>query len=423
MRTALIIDDDADFRQVLTELLAALGWQARQAANGEAGIALSRRLRPQVVLCDLMMPRGNGFHVCRALRADPRLRQTRIIVTSGRAFAADRRAAREAGANAYLTKPVSPARLRAALNATTTGSPPAWLRFWGVRGSIPTPGRATVRYGGNTACVEVRVGGEMLALDAGTGIRLLGQALTAEFQRRPLSLTLLLTHTHWDHIQGLPFFAPLYQPRNRIHILGCEGARQGLATILGNQMENPYFPVGLDELPSNVRIEELRELSFQVGAVRVEACYANHPGVCVGYRLFAGDRSLAFFPDNEPRAAGRAGSRGGADRKLTEFLRGVDVLIMDAQYDCHEYRRHRGWGHGCVDDVVALALAAGAKRLFLFHHDPNHDDAKLAELTRHARRLVAARGGTLRVEAAREGFTMQWAGGPCRSPFAARSTR
>lgn len=411
MHTALIIDDDADFRRTLAELLSALGWQVRQASHGKAGIALARRMLPQVVFCDLMMPQRNGFQVCSALRADPRLDGTRLIVTSGRTFAADRKAARAAGADDYLTKPVSPARLRAALRAAATRTPPAGLRFWGVRGSIPTPGPATVRYGGNTSCVEVRVGGEILILDAGTGIRPLGQALMAEFPRRPLSLTVLLTHTHWDHIQGLPFFAPLYQPRNRIRILGYEGARQGLATILGNQMENPYFPVGLDELPSNVRIEELRDLSFRVGAVRVEAFYANHPGICVGYRLFAGDHSLAFFPDNEPRGGRRPGSARSEDRKLLEFLHGVDVLIMDAQYDCREYRRHQGWGHGCVDDVVALAQAAEAKRLFLFHHDPNHDDAKLAELTRHAQALVATRGGKLLVEAAREGQAVQWAGG------------
>ena len=418
MQRALIIDDDADFRRTFSELLSAFGWQTWQASHGGAGIVLARKLRPEVVFCDLMMPRGNGFQFCRALRADPRLNETRLIVISGHAVPANRKAARGAGADDCLTKPVSLARLRTALQATAR-LPSAWLRFWGVRGSIPTPGRATVRYGGNTSCVEVRVGDEILILDAGTGIRPLGQALMAEFPRRSLRLTVLLTHTHWDHIQGLPFFAPLYQARHHIRILGSEGARRGLAAILGNQMENPFFPVGLDELPSNVQIEELRDLHFQVGGVRVEACYANHPGVCLGYRLFAGSRSLAFFPDHEPRISRRSGTAKSKDRKLLKFLQGTEVLIMDAQYDCREYRRHRGWGHGCVDDTVALALEAGAQRLFLFHHDPDHEDIRLANLVRHAQSLVAARGAKLRVEAAREGQKIHWAGPAIRRPLRA----
>jgi phosphoribosyl 1,2-cyclic phosphodiesterase/CheY-like chemotaxis protein len=439
MQTALIIDDDTGYRQLLAEMLQAHGWRVRQAGAGEEGIALAKKHRPQVVLCDLMMPRGTGFQVCRALHAEACLRQTRIIVTSGRDFSADRKAARVAGADDYLVKPFSVASLIAALGKSAQSpadNPPARLRFWGVRGSVPTPGHSTVRYGGNTSCVELRIGEQIIVLDGGTGLRLLGCALAEEFTGLPLSLTLLLTHTHWDHIQGLPFFRPLYDPKNRIHILGYEGARQGLVTILSNQMESPYFPIGLGELPSNMRIEELRDLNFNVGTVRVEACFANHPGVCVGYRLFAGERSLAFFPDNEPRfrqhtAQRRPGARPprgaafarGEDRKLVNFLRGVDVLIMDAQYDCAEYREHVGWGHGCVDDVVRLALAADAKRLFLFHHDPDHDDAKVASLERHARRLVAAQGGALRVDAACEGLSVDWSPDETRKPARASRAR
>jgi len=281
---------------------------------------------------------------------------------------------------------------------------PAWLKFWGVRGSIPTPGPTTVQYGGNTSCVEVRADGQIIILDAGTGLRLLGSALVAEFDTRPLDLTLLLTHTHWDHIQGLPFFLPVYKPQNHLHILGYEGARHGLEAVLAGQMESPFFPIGLREVPANVRIEELKEMNFDVGPVRVQACFANHPGKCFGYRLFTSAGSIAFFPDNElnPQDASES-------RKLINFLRGTDVLIMDTQFDTEEYQRHTGWGHGCLDDVVALALDAEAKKLFLFHHDPNHDDAKISQMLAHARKLVAARKGKLQVEAAREGVTVELA--------------
>ena len=279
---------------------------------------------------------------------------------------------------------------------------PTRLKFWGVRGSIPTPGPTTVQYGGNTSCVEVRADGQIIILDAGTGLRLLGRALVAEFENQPIELTLLLTHTHWDHIQGLPFFAPVYKPQNHLRILGYEGARHGLEVVLAGQMESPFFPIGLREVPANVRIEELKEKSFNVGPVRVEAGLANHPGVCVGYRLFTSAGSIAFFPDNElPRQA------ADGNRKMIAFLRGTDVLIMDTQFDSEEYQQHTGWGHGCLDDVVALALQAEVKKLFLFHHDPNHDDAKVSQMLAHARKLVAARKGALQVEAAREGVTVE----------------
>jgi len=272
-----------------------------------------------------------------------------------------------------------------------------------VRGSIPTPGRGTVRYGGNTSCVEVRIDDDIIILDGGTGLRLLGRSLLAEFGGKPLNLTLLISHTHWDHIQGLPFFAPLYDARCRLRILGGEGARKGLVEALTGQMEGTYFPVPFSKLPSNIEIEELREFNFALGSTLVSAQRANHPGFCVGYRLFSPDGLICFFPDTEPRP-------GGDDREMIDFIRDADVLILDSQFDRQEYSRHTGWGHGCVEDSVSLALKAGVKRLLLFHHDPNHDDRTIDRFVRHARALVKRQGGTLKVDAAREGLTIQLKG-------------
>jgi phosphoribosyl 1,2-cyclic phosphodiesterase len=272
-----------------------------------------------------------------------------------------------------------------------------------VRGSIPTPGPGTVRYGGNTSCVEVRCGDEIIILDAGTGLRPLGLALVAEFKHKPVNLTLLITHTHWDHIQGLPFFAPIYNPRCRLRILGCQGSRESLLQALTGQMESTYFPVPFAKLPSNIEIEELKDFSFDIGPVLVRAQRANHPGVCVGYRLFSPDGLVAYFPDTEPRI-------GGDDRDMIEFIRDADVLILDSQYDRAEYKKHVGWGHGCVDDSVALALTAGVKKLFLFHHDSNHNDGRIDAFLKSARQLVAKARGKLKVEAAREGMTIKLSG-------------
>jgi len=272
-----------------------------------------------------------------------------------------------------------------------------------VRGSIPTPGRGTVRYGGNTTCIEVRIDDDIIILDAGTGLRLLGRSLLAEFGKQPLSLTLLISHTHWDHIQGLPFFAPLYDARCRLRILGGEGARKGLVAALTGQMESTYFPVPFSKLPSNIEIEELREFNFAIGNTLVRAQRANHPGFCVGYRLFSPSGLVCFFPDTEPRP-------GGDDREMIDFIRDADVLILDSQYSRTEYHRHTGWGHGCVEDSVNLAMHAGVKKLVLFHHDPDHDDRTIDGFVRHARALVRKQHGKLKIEAAREGMAIQLGG-------------
>ena len=273
------------------------------------------------------------------------------------------------------------------------------VKFWGVRGSIPTPGPGTAYYGGNTSCVEVRCGDEILILDAGTGLRTLGASLMAEFKNHPLNLTLLLTHTHWDHIHGIPFFAPIYNPRCRLRILGAVGARKGLVEALTGQMESTYFPVPFSKVPGNIEVEEFKELNFDIGPIVVRAQRANHPGLCVGYRLFTPDGMICFFPDTEPRT-------GGEDREMIEFVRDADVLILDSQYDAEEYKAHVGWGHGCVDDSVALALKANAKHLCLFHHDPDHNDERIDRLVKRGRQMVRNRKGKLKVDAAREGMTI-----------------
>ncbi len=260
-----------------------------------------------------------------------------------------------------------------------------------------------MRYGGNTSCLEVRCGSKIIILDAGTGLRKLGMALLDEFKTKPLQLTLLLSHTHWDHIQGLPFFAPLYEANCRLHILGCEGARKSLVAAVTGQMESTYFPVAFSKLPSNISIEEVKDFNLTVGSVRIRALRANHPGMTVGYRLNTPAGSLAFFPDTEPR-------KGGDDRDMIDFISGVDVLILDSQYDRAEYETHIGWGHGCLDDSVALALKAGVKKLILFHHDPDHSDKKIDEFVAYARRLVIKAKGKLIVEAAREGMTLRLRG-------------
>jgi phosphoribosyl 1,2-cyclic phosphodiesterase len=286
----------------------------------------------------------------------------------------------------------------------------AVIRFWGVRGSIPTPGPETVRTGGNTSCIEVRADGEHIVLDAGSGMRPLGKSLVAEFAEIPLNLTLLITHTHWDHIQGFPFFIPAYNPRNHVRILGYEGARKDLQATLAGQMESPYFPIALAQMPGNIVIEELKSLDFRVGKIAGTACHVNHPGVCVGYRLNTSSGSICYIPDHESAPIPDEVPESVAhvlERKIVDFIDGADVLILDSQYTAEEYRTHVGWGHGCLDDVVRVAKLGKVKRLFLFHHDPSHDDSFLEGMLAHAQSIA---GSALEVALAREGECIILAG-------------
>jgi phosphoribosyl 1,2-cyclic phosphodiesterase len=295
--------------------------------------------------------------------------------------------------------------------------PPARLKFWGVRGSIPVPGPGTIRYGGNTSCVEVRADGEIIVLDAGTGIRSLGLALENEFGSEPIRIALLITHVHWDHIQGFPFFVPSYNDKNLIRIYGYNGADTGLREILSGQMTTPFFPVKLYDLPGRLYIKKLDTMEFEIGQVRVRSKFVNHPGVCVGYRLDTSSGSVAYIPDNEPYDAFKLHAvktqllspeqtqkRAEKERAaLIKFLAGCDVLILDSQYTDEEYKHHVGWGHGALSMGVQLALDAGVKKFILFHHDPEHDDAEIDEMVKQASELVAKSGKTLQVVGAKEG--------------------
>jgi CheY-like chemotaxis protein/phosphoribosyl 1,2-cyclic phosphodiesterase len=289
------------------------------------------------------------------------------------------------------------------------------VRFWGTRGSLPTPGPTTLRYGGNTACVEVRTAeGTLIVLDCGSGAYGLGQSLLAEASG-PRHGHLLISHTHWDHIQGFPFFAPLFVPGHVWDIYGPGGLGGRLEETLAGQMEYAYFPITLEQLGATVRYHDLVEGTFTLDDVCITTRYLNHPALTLGYRLEADGVVLVYATDHEPHARPQPDQPGeipvGAlpvhheDRGHIEFLSGADLIVHDAQYTAAEYAQKIGWGHSPVTYVVDVALAAHGKRLALFHHDPAREDAELDEVLEMCRERAAAAQSPLDIIAAAEG---QW---------------
>ena len=284
------------------------------------------------------------------------------------------------------------------------------VRFWGVRGSIPTPGPDTVRYGGETTCFEIRAGSELTILDAGSGIRRLGLHLLKEAKGKPINAHLLMTHTHWDHIQGFPFFVPGFIPNNTFHLYGCGNTNRKLEEILAGQMEHEYSPVSLGEMGATMKFTRISEQHFEIGDIKIQTMFMNHPGRALGYRFEHNGNVLVFTGDHEPydhflSTAEEAYQIDGEklsvselaidqvtsrlNDKLVKFAAGADLFIFDTAYTYEMYKAGRqGWGHSYPEYAVDIAMRAGAKRLALTHYDPLETDKEVDAKIKHTRQLI-----------------------------------
>lgn len=288
-------------------------------------------------------------------------------------------------------------------------------KFWGTRGSIATPGPGTVHFGGNTSCVEVTTNaGDIFMFDCGTGARSLGASLVAS--GKPIKATILLSHTHWDHIQGFPFFTPLFMPGNEITVCGPQGSGRSLHDVLAGQMEFNYFPVELNALPAKITFRELAEGTHEFGTTRVVAQYLNHPTMTLGYRIEADDSAAIYFCDHEPFSTTfwhKQPTLGDADsivhegdRRHARFMAGAGLVIHDAQYTPEEFPARKNWGHSTYEYAVGLAAAAGVRHLALTHHDPAHDDAFVQGIEQRARAFAREVGPSIEVVCAYEGLEL-----------------
>jgi phosphoribosyl 1,2-cyclic phosphodiesterase len=409
MKKVLLIDDNPAILSFMSKRLQAEAVEILTADNGVDGLRRVKEDQPNVVVLDLMMPKMHGYTLIQEIRADPNLSHIKILVISAKTYPADVERAMRLGADRYLSKPFdlqifwdTIAELLGENSTLFT------IRFWGARGSIATPGQASLKYGGNTSCTEVRCGKQLLILDAGTGIRALGLSLLREFQEKPIKGHIFVSHTHWDHIQGFPFFAPAFNPRNNFTIYSLHGAEKPLVNVLQGQMDNDYFPVPLSEMKANMEFHEL-ESPVTLGDIQVSYIFLNHPGLAIGFRITFAGRSLVYLSDHE--CYGRL-SPGGPnpnpqDLEIARFAENADLLISEAQYTEEEYAQKKGWGHSTFLDALERAAQAKVKRLAIFHHDPSHDDAFLDRILDFCQQTIADRNYTFSCFLAQEGTSIE----------------
>ena len=299
------------------------------------------------------------------------------------------------------------------------------VRFWGVRGSIPCPGRSTLRFGGNTSCLEIRAGERLIIVDMGTGVKLLGDHLMAnDYKNGPLDIDIFISHTHWDHIMGLPMFTPIFVPRTKIRIWSSAAYDgESLKTIIGEQLSYKYWPVRLGEFVAQVEFREIRETSLDLGGgLKLTSKYLNHSMLCLGYRFEYQGKSIVCAFDHEPfrnifpsdpedpgfnETVAREGELAAKEEneKILRFYQGADILVHDTQFLSEEFESRIGWGHSSYEYAMEAASEAGVKKLVFFHHDPCRSDEQLKFIEKNFKNKP--KGCLKKIIMAREGLTIE----------------
>ena len=399
-----LVDDDPEVLTLLQRTLEAAGHRVESSPSSMAALKQIPMSRPDCVITDLMMPEMDGFELTRELRRRPELGDMKIIVLSAKTYDFDRRRAKELGADGYINKPFQRETLLSEIDGIVSSR--LVVEYWGVHGTLPAPGAAFVRYGGNTPCVSVEVGGEPIFIfDCGSGIKRLSDRVMKNASQR-FSARIFISHTHWDHINTIPFFAPLYLRGNPIEIYGPYQGDLTIERAISAQMESVYFPVTVREFGARLVFRDLREERLEFGPVKIDTMLLSHPGYCLGYRLSARGRIVCYITDNELYPPGTPRHNPRYAEQLAAFVREADVLITDTTYRDPEYPSKMDWGHSCVSQVVELAHKAKVKRLHLFHHDPDQTDEDIDLKLDEMRLALGKLGSKVKVEAPAEGSTL-----------------
>ncbi len=371
----MVIDDDALTANVIEQILSRDGYVVTK--TNDAGGAFERILdtKPDCIICDLMMPEVDGLNLLKRIRDSEELKSTKFIMISAKAYDFDQKRAYDFGADGYIRKPLNVETFTGEVERIIKDQ--IELTFWGMRGTLPASGENTVKYGGNTSCVSLEFPRrQFFIFDGGTGIKRLGDWLLKQ-GRRKITARIFISHPHWDHINAIPFFAPLYIQGNEFQVLGANQGDISMRELISAQMEGVYFSITLSEFAARVYFDDLEEETVEVDGITVKTKLLSHPGKCQGYRVDYHGRSICYITDNEMFLETSEFYAPQYEERLIKFCHGADVLITDTTYTDDEYKTKVGWGHSCVSKVVDLAHRSETKKLYLFHHDPDQDDSAI----------------------------------------------
>jgi CheY-like chemotaxis protein len=435
----LLAEEEPELASEMRGALEGAGYLVEQAMDGRQCVERATEWGPDLVLLDIMLPKLHGIEVLKALRGAPGTESVPVFICTAKDFKTDQAEAAVLGVHGYLVKPVLPEvllekvdqffQLRGAVSVMPpkpeAEEEPAdtplpyspdfdpWAdrySLWGCRGSTPTPGSRFLRHGGNTSCFCVTHGDEKYVFDAGSGIRELGGEIMQGKRKR---IHLFITHTHWDHIQGFPFFTPAYLPGFEITVWGAELFGKDLKSVFRGQLDRDYFPVQMEDMTSSLEFKHLPSSPIELGDVKVSWEYSQHPGATVGYKIDLGGLRIGWVPDNEflqgytgdPRDITRDHPFMAPYRKMVQFLSDVDVLLHEGQYTAEEYPKKVGWGHSSVANACLLMKFAGVRRWIVTHHDPSHDDDFLEQKLAVTRRILRDLDHECRVTHGYDGLT------------------
>jgi phosphoribosyl 1,2-cyclic phosphodiesterase/ActR/RegA family two-component response regulator len=397
----LVIDDDHTSIDIYVRLLEKAGHRVTSHLTSTQALEKISEIQPDCILCDLMMPDLDGLEFFQRLRKMPDIKQPSFIIITGKLFEFDRRRALESGVDGYLTKPIHSENfvhdLLEIINHNMT------IQFWGVRGTLPVPSKNSLKYGGNTNCVTLSFAKKQFFIfDAGTGIKALSNDLI-KHHVSPISAKIFITHPHYDHINGLPFFVPLYMPGNDFEILGTNHGEISIGKLISDQMDSVYFPITIKEFSAKLTFRNLKEETIQIQDLEIQTILLNHPGRCIGYRVQYKDKSFCYITDNELYLENHEHNNQFEVDRLIQFIQGTDVLVIDTTYSDEEYLKKIGWGHSCVSRVVDIADKAKVKLLCLYHHDLDEFDKDIDLKLKHAKELLRLRRSKTKCIAPREG--------------------
>jgi phosphoribosyl 1,2-cyclic phosphodiesterase/ActR/RegA family two-component response regulator len=372
-RRFLIIDDSQSILEVYTCLLEQAGHEVLALSSCDQAIKHVLTFKPDCILCDMILPGMDGLAFFKLMRQKKEIQHPFFVIISGKQYAYDQRHALDLGVDAYMTNPINPQTFVDDIIALIEGK--MKIKFWGCRGTLTVPGEKSLKYGGNTNCIALTIANKQnFIFDAGTGIKELSNHIIKE-NILPYKAKIFISHPHYDHINGIPFFVPLYMKGNEFEFLGSDQGDVTLKEYLSEQMDSVYFPVTMNEFSSSVSFRSLTEETFMIEKIRIDTIMLNHPGRCLGYRVEYNGKIFCYITDNELYLkTDKARYNEEQVDRLVNFIKQADILIIDATYTDKEYKEKIGWGHSPISSVVDVADRAKVKLLCLHHHDPDQDD-------------------------------------------------